>query len=245
MTGVSRSSVISYSAPRRLAAAKTVSGPGSARKGAAQNRAAAARVRTCFITGHYRRCAKMPQGQCGDLAKTNQWTYADRIVAETGMHRAQMSKQLPISVNGAVKGDVRTQFAALCYRVKRGKVQILLVTSRRSKRWIVPKGWPIDGATPARTALQEAWEEAGVTGKATGLSIGVYSYNKDVGDTANLACLAVLYPVEVKSLAKSYPERGQRRRRWVSRKKAARLVAEPELSRLLLDFTPRHKKLAA
>ncbi|SFE43401.1 8-oxo-dGTP pyrophosphatase MutT, NUDIX family [Sulfitobacter brevis] len=156
-----------------------------------------------------------------------------------------MIKQLPISVNGARKGEVRTQFAALCYRVKKGKLRILLVTSRRSKRWIVPKGWPIDSATPAATALQEAWEEAGVTGKSTGLSVGVYSYSKDVGGTDDLPCIAVLYPVEVKSLAKVFPEAGQRRRRWVSRKKAARLVAERELAQLILDFDPRRKKVAA
>ena len=70
-----------------------------------------------------------------------------------------MIKQLPISLRGAAKSDVRTQFAALCYRIKRGKVQVLLVTSRRTKRWIVPKGWPMEGRTPADSAAQEAWEE--------------------------------------------------------------------------------------
>ncbi|MFC6583776.1 NUDIX hydrolase [Sulfitobacter aestuariivivens] len=54
---------------------------------------------------------------------------------------------------------MRTQFAALCYRVKKGKVQVLLVTSRGTKRWIVPKGWPMDGKTPAQSAALEAWEE--------------------------------------------------------------------------------------
>ena len=71
-----------------------------------------------------------------------------------------MIKQLPISLHGAQKHELRTQFAALCYRLRRGKVQILLVTSRGSKRWIVPKGWPMEAKTPAASALQEAWEEA-------------------------------------------------------------------------------------
>ena len=61
---------------------------------------------------------------------------------------APMIKQLPITVNSARKTDVRTQFAALCWRVMDGKVQILLITSRGSGRWIVPKGWPMDGQTP-------------------------------------------------------------------------------------------------
>jgi 8-oxo-dGTP pyrophosphatase MutT (NUDIX family) len=150
-----------------------------------------------------------------------------------------MIKQLPISIYGAQKSEVRTQFAALCYRTRRDKVQILLVTSRGTKRWIVPKGWPMEGKTPAASAMVEAWEEAGVTGIADGSCLGVYSYEKVMGDGDELPCLAMLYPVAVKSIAKKFPEAGQRRRRWVSRKKAAQLVAEPELARLILDFDPR------
>lgn len=156
-----------------------------------------------------------------------------------------MIKQLPISLHGARKGEVRTQFAALCYRIKRGKVQILLITSRNSKRWIVPKGWPMDARTPARSALQEAWEEAGVHGRETGGCIGVYSYEKTRGPVGEVPCLAMLFPVEVVSLAKSYPETDERRRKWVSRKKAARMVAEPELARLIIDFDPRPRAARA
>jgi 8-oxo-dGTP pyrophosphatase MutT (NUDIX family) len=156
-----------------------------------------------------------------------------------------MIKQLPISLHGGRKGEARTQFAALCYRVKKDKVQVLLVTSRGARRWIVPKGWPMEGKTPAASARQEAWEEAGVIGKADGSCLGVYSYAKDVGEAGDLPCLAMLYPVAVKSLAKKFPEKGQRRRRWVSRKKAARLVAEPELARMILDFDPRPKRRRA
>lgn len=154
-----------------------------------------------------------------------------------------MIKQLPISLHGARKGELRTQFAALCYRIKYGKVQILLVTSRGSKRWIVPKGWPMEGRTPGGSAMQEAWEEAGVNGHVDGLCLGVYSYAKELGPEDNLPCVAMLYPVAVRALAKHYPESGQRRRRWVSRKKAARLVSEPELAQLILDFDPRPRKL--
>ncbi|WP_025052275.1 NUDIX hydrolase [Sulfitobacter noctilucae] len=149
-----------------------------------------------------------------------------------------MVKQPPLSLNGARKGEVRTQFAALCYRVRRGKVQILLITSRGSKRWIVPKGWPMDGKTPAASAALEAWEEAGVTGKAAQTCLGVYTYDKDVGLEDDLPCVVMLYPLEVTALAKKYPECGQRRRRWVSRKKAAQAVKERDLSRLIAAFDP-------
>lgn len=149
-----------------------------------------------------------------------------------------MRTQLPLSLHGARKSEVRTQFAALCYRVKKGKVQVLLVTSRRSRRWIVPKGWPMDGKTPEASALQEAWEEAGVNGKVAGPCVGIYSYAKDIGEEDDLACLAMVYPIAVKSLSKKFPEVGQRKRRWVSRKKAARLVQEPDLGRLIVGFDP-------
>lgn len=150
-----------------------------------------------------------------------------------------MIKQLPISLAGAGKRDVRTQFAALCYRIKKKKVQILLITSRGTRRWIVPKGWPMDARTPAASAMQEAWEEAGVRGTTNGRCLGIYSFSKDTEGLGALPCLAMVYAVQVETLADEYPEAGQRMRRWMSRKKAARLVEEPELARILRDFDPR------
>ena len=150
-----------------------------------------------------------------------------------------MIKQLPISLSGAGKRDVRTQFAALCYRLRKGKLQVLMITSRGSKRWIVPKGWPMDGRTPAASAVQEAWEEAGVRGQSDGRCLGIFSYSKEAEDLGALPCLAMVYAVQVEALADDYPEAGQRERKWMSRKKAARLVDEPELARILRDFDPR------
>jgi 8-oxo-dGTP pyrophosphatase MutT (NUDIX family) len=148
-------------------------------------------------------------------------------------------KQLPITVPGGRKSDVRTQFAALCYRIRDDKVQILLITSRGSQRWIVPKGWPMDGMTPADSAVQEAWEEAGVKGRSDGRCLGIYSYSKVEEGVETLPCVAMVYAVEVTSIHKQYPECGQRKRKWVSRKRAAKLVDEPELARMLMDFEPR------
>lgn len=150
-----------------------------------------------------------------------------------------MIKQLPIFLSGAGKRDVRTQFAALCYRVRKTKIQVLLITSRGTQRWIVPKGWPMDKRTPAESAVQEAWEEAGVRGQSDGRCLGIFSFSKDADDLGALPCLAMVYAVEVDELADDYPEVGQRKRKWMSRKKAARLVSEPELARILRDFDPR------
>ena len=77
-------------------------------------------------------------------------------------HRAKETPFPPIDLMGAKKTGLRTQFAALCYRLRKGKPEVLLVTSRRSKRWIIPKGWPQNGMLPAQSAAIEALEEAGV-----------------------------------------------------------------------------------
>lgn len=151
-------------------------------------------------------------------------------------------KQLPIRIRSTQKGDVRSQFAALCYRVNKNKVQILLVTTRKAGRWIVPKGWPMNGLTPADCAAKEAWEEAGVIGKAHDRCLGLYSYDKLLETGGHSPCVAMVYPVQVKSLDSRYPELDQRRRKWFSPKKAARLVNEPELARIIRDFDPRKIK---
>ncbi|MEL7255706.1 MAG: NUDIX hydrolase [Pseudomonadota bacterium] len=152
------------------------------------------------------------------------------------------AKQVPIVLNDRGKTDVRTQFAALCYKVIDGKVKVLMVTSRGTGRWIIPKGWPADGKTPIESALTEAWEEAGVEGRVTGECLGLFSYQKNVNDADDLPCVAMVYPVKVKSVSANYPEKGQRRRRWMSLKKAAERVDEPELARILKNFDPEPRQ---
>ena len=150
--------------------------------------------------------------------------------------------QLPISVSVAQKGELRTQFAALCWRVTKGKPEILLITSRGTNRWIIPKGWPLCGETPSQGALTEAWEEAGVIGKANEQCLGLFSYTKRIDRATSLPCVAMVYPVKVTRLAKEYPEAGQRKRKWCTPKKAAALVSEPELAQILRTFDPKHLK---
>jgi len=151
-----------------------------------------------------------------------------------------MIKQLPLRFGSGHKRDVRTQFAAMCYRVKNDKLQFLLVTSRGTRRWIIPKGWPMDGKTPAESAAQEAWEEAGVRGVVDSRPLGLYSYQKTLDeDEPDLPCVAMVYAVRVKTLSSVFPEAGERKRKWVGRKKAVSMVGEPELSRILRDFDPK------
>lgn len=146
-------------------------------------------------------------------------------------------KQQKLDLGDRSKDGVSTQFAALCYRERNGKVQILLITSRRTKRWILPKGWPMDGLTPARAAETEAFEEAGVQGKMKNTCAGIYSYSKEVDDLGRPIIVAV-FPLKVKKMLKDFPEKGQREHKWVSRKKAAQMVVEPELQQIIKNFDP-------
>lgn len=148
-------------------------------------------------------------------------------------------KQQPVRLEDATKRDVRTQFGAVCWRLKDEEVQILLITSRGSGRWIIPKGWPMDQATPAEAAQTEAWEEAGVEGKAAPVCLGIFSYSKELDPGETLPCVVAVFPVKVKELKKNYPERTARRRKWFSAKKAAKLVDEPELATMIRNFDPK------
>ena len=147
-------------------------------------------------------------------------------------------KQRPVRLLDGDKRAVRTQFGALCWRVKNDKVQVLLITSRRRKRWILPKGWPMDGATPVEAAELEAWEEAGVVGKAKPVCVGVYSYIKELDGDERLPCVVAVFPVKVKNTGSDWPEKDERRRKWMSPKEAAKAVDEKELASLLAGFDP-------
>ncbi|MGH1465184.1 MAG: NUDIX hydrolase [Cognatishimia sp.] len=153
-----------------------------------------------------------------------------------------MAIQLPIAIRKARKRDVRTQFAALTYRVRNGKLQFLLITSRRTGRWIIPKGWPMLGKRPAEAAAQEAWEEAGIRGKVFPQCLGVFSHYKTTTLERTLPCLVMVYPLRVKCLEKDFPEKGQRKRKWFSQKKAAKLIKEPELAKIVKTFDPHMLK---
>lgn len=143
---------------------------------------------------------------------------------------------LPFSFEQLGKRDVRTQFAALPYRFGKSGLKVLLVTSRDTGRWVIPKGWPIDGVSPARSAEIEAWEEAGVKGKISERCAGIYTYNKELDTGILLPVVVAVFPLEVRTMEGNYPERTQRERRWCSPKKAARRVQEPELQMLLRHF---------
>ncbi|MDE0113150.1 MAG: NUDIX hydrolase [Albidovulum sp.] len=151
-----------------------------------------------------------------------------------------MARRVPMDLGPHSKTDARTQFAALCYRSRNESLKLLLVTSRRLRRWVLPKGWPVDGLTPAETAMREAFEEAGVSGFIEERCIGHYSYRKVLSGNFSIPCIVAVFPVEVKVLKDSFPENGQRHRKWFTRKKAAAAVSENELKKIILNFNPNH-----
>ncbi|WP_172328380.1 NUDIX hydrolase [Mangrovicoccus sp. HB161399] len=115
---------------------------------------------------------------------------------------------------------------------KAGGIKVLLVTSRDTGRWVVPKGWPMDGKKPWAAAKIEALEEAGAIGSIRDEPLGSYGYVKLLGDGTGMSCRVDVYPMLVSKLKKRWKERGQRKRRWVSAGKAAEMVHEPELQEI-------------
>lgn len=129
------------------------------------------------------------------------------------------------------------QCAALCWREAGGDVEVLLITSRNTGRWVSPKGWLMKGKTSSESAAQEAWEEAGVEGLICPTPLGQYSYRKsEFGE--DLLVDVVVFSLQVTNLRKRYPEQGQRDQLWVAPDTAADLVEEKELSAILQSFMP-------
>ena len=129
----------------------------------------------------------------------------------------------------------KKQFAALPFRVRGSDLDVLLITTRRKQRWSLPKGWPIGATKPHRTAEIEAFEEAGLIGKAKAKAIGRYKHRKIRGKR-KVVCDVSVFPLKVRKQTKSWPERQERDAMWLSARKAAARVHKPELSRLIERF---------
>lgn len=142
------------------------------------------------------------------------------------------------------QGRVYEQYAAICYRwaPDRGPSEVLIVTSRETGRWIVPKGWPIKGKKPHEVAAIEAFEEAGARGKVKKKPFGYFTYLKQLADGSRVPCVVELHLLEVEQMVRDFPERGQRSSEWVSFVEAASRVREPELKGLLLAAERKLRK---
>lgn len=138
------------------------------------------------------------------------------------------------------------QVAALPWRLGEDGIEVMLVTSRDTGRWILPKGWRELGEQPWQAAAREAAEEAGISGEISSARAGRYFYDKvrrSSGET--LHCEVLVYPLQVAELADKWPEKKKRQRRWFKPAEAARCVSETELAELLAGFDPMpHRSFA-
>ena len=157
------------------------------------------------------------------------------------LHRRDARSALvegPLIIGGE-PGQAGEQFAALPWRrYPDGSVKILLITSRETRRWVIPKGWPMRDRTPGQAAAQEAYEEAGVVGETAAEPIGAYSYGKRLRDGSVQPVTVQVFALEVLVERLAFPEQGQRDKLWATAAEAAERVDEVELQAIIRDFKP-------
>lgn len=155
------------------------------------------------------------------------------------MVRASAVAMKKVEASETGSRPVMAQHGALCFRQGAdGAPEVLLITSRDTGRWVIPKGWPIKGRTAAGSAAQEAYEEAGVKGRVQEGCIGLYAYDKVMPGGVLQPVVVSVFAIEVDRLASDFPESEARRRKWFRPEKAAQKVAEPELRAILAGFSP-------
>ena len=131
----------------------------------------------------------------------------------------------------------RRQVAALPWRMGAHGLEILLITSRDTGRWVTPKGGRMAGLTDAEAAAQEALEEAGIAGAVADMPIGQFHYLKRLKRRAARPCIVSVYLLEVQHELADWKEREQRDRRWMTPLEAAAVVDEDDLARLIRSLS--------
>ncbi len=138
----------------------------------------------------------------------------------------------------------KLQVAALPWRRNEDNVEIMLITSRDTGRWVLPKGWPEGEEEFCDAAAREAGEEAGLSGAVSRREAGRYYYAKALSNGEDVPCEVLVYPLEVDRVAEKWKEKRQRTRKWVSPSEAARMVNEPDLCKLISAFGCDPRKFA-
>lgn len=130
--------------------------------------------------------------------------------------------------------QVLRQAGAIPYSLVDGQVRVLMVTSRDTGRWLIPKGYIDDGLTPAATAAKEAYEEAGIKGVLeSDMPLGFFTYFKKLKSGEDRPASVQVFLLRVEKQCKKWPEMKQRKLAWFSPEEAAQLVKEPGLATLL------------
>jgi 8-oxo-dGTP pyrophosphatase MutT (NUDIX family) len=137
-----------------------------------------------------------------------------------------------------IRTAVGAQYAALPYRMRQdGSCEVMLVTSRETRRWIIPKGWLIKGLKPSAVAAREAFEEAGLIGEIGKHPVGHFRYEKTLPKNSRI-CEVRVFLLRVKRQLNDWPEKRQRETRWFEPGEAAGLVEEDGLAMIIRQAIP-------
>ena len=128
------------------------------------------------------------------------------------------------------------QSGVIPYRKKNGELQILLITSVKRKKWILPKGYIEFNLSPFESAKKEAYEEAGVIGANETVELGSFIMDRAIG-----RCKIKIFSMEVVEVLDDYPEKNERKRKWFPFKEAAENVSIPEVSTMILSLNEKIK----
>ena len=131
------------------------------------------------------------------------------------------------------KIKIALQFAALAYKVIDGALSVMLITSRETGRWVIPKGWPEKDMLPHEVAAHEAYEDAGLTGVVSDIPFATFEYLKRLENKKRKRCTVLVFPMAVHEELDNWPEMHQRKRQWMSPAEAATHVAESGLIEML------------
>jgi len=153
-----------------------------------------------------------------------------RRIAQLGKQAGMPDGQL---FTPRAQAEARRQSAALPVLGSGAALRVVLITSRETKRWVVPKGWIEPREPPHESAAREAFEEAGLRGEAEPDPLGLYAYPKRLASGAVLSTEVLVFRLRVSRLLHDWPERRERERRLFTPQAAAALVAEPGLAALL------------
>ena len=134
------------------------------------------------------------------------------------------------------KNRTLRQYAALPYTVRDGELRVLLVTSRETGRWVIPKGWRKKNLKQCDTAAAEAFEEAGMVGDIARKPIANFVYSKRLNNNKRRRCRVDVFLLAVHEELEDWPEKSQRQREWMTPGQAALCVSEAGLISLLLSL---------
>jgi 8-oxo-dGTP pyrophosphatase MutT (NUDIX family) len=131
------------------------------------------------------------------------------------------------------------QSSVLPFRIGKKGLEILMITSMKRKRWIIPKGIVEPDMTPAASAAKEALEEAGIEGDVLDQSIGNYHYKKWGG-----LCRCDVFPMRVTKIHDKWLEKDERSREWVPAATALKRIRHKKLRSIVRKFVDKRRDLS-